>query len=267
MPTPTADSHYADELGRTNPDEAARLDALAAALDPDTFRRLEAAGPAPDARVLEVGAGNGTIAGRLATLCPEGQVTATDLDTTHLPANLPARVRVLRHDVVEDHFPGGSFGLIHARCVLMHLPQRERVAERMRDWLAPGGTLLLEEIAHFPSARLPEGDPVRRSVEESCELLSASYGMEAEWGLRVPQVLHRLGFEDISVEVTLPAVRPGSPMAAWWSLTLTALGPRLVETGALTEKEIGHALSAMREPGHLTFPLAVTAVRARSPRS
>ncbi|MEV7617447.1 methyltransferase [Streptomyces sp. NPDC089799] len=267
MSTPTADSHYADELGRANPDEAARLDALAAALDPGTLRRLEASGLARDARVLEIGAGKGTVAARLAALCPDGLITATDLDTSHLPTDLPAQVRALRHDVAEDPFPEGSFDLVHARCVLMHLPGRERVVERIRDWLAPGGTVLLEEIAHFPLTHMPEGDPVRRSVKASSELLGDSYGMEADWGLRVPQVLHRLGYTDISVEVTIPPVHPGSPMATWWSLTLAALGPRLLETGALTRTEVDTALSAMDEPGYLSFPLAVTAVRARSPRS
>ncbi|MER5931866.1 class I SAM-dependent methyltransferase [Streptomyces sp. NPDC002054] len=265
---PTADSsHYADELGRTNPAEAARLRALAEALDPDTFLRLEAAGLGPDTRVLEVGAGTGTVAAWLAERCPSGHVTATDLDVSHLPAGLPEHVHTLRHDIVEDPFPDGSFDLIHARCVLMHLPERERVVERMRGWLAPGGTLLLEEIVHFPAAQMPAGDPVRRSVEAACELLASSYGMEVEWGLRATSVLHRNGFEDITADITLPALRADAAMTEWWIQTLTALGPRLRETGGMSGAEIDTALSVLRDPGHLSFPLGVAAIRAHLPLS
>ncbi|WP_190344223.1 class I SAM-dependent methyltransferase [Streptomyces venezuelae] len=265
---PTADSsHYADELGRANPAEAARLRALADALDPETVRRLEEAGPAPDARVLEVGAGTGTVAAWLADRCPRGHITATDLDLSHLPAELPEHVHTLRHDIVEDPFPEGSFDLIHARCVLMHLPQRERVVERMRGWLAPGGTLLLEEIVHFPAALMPVGDPVRHSVEACCDLLASSYGMEAEWGLQATAALHRNGYQDIAAEMTLPAFRSDAAMTDWWIRTVTALGPRLRETGRMSQAEIDAALAALGEPEHLSFPLGVLAVRARVPLS
>ncbi|MFB7462430.1 class I SAM-dependent methyltransferase [Streptomyces sp. NPDC056224] len=264
MPT-APDSRYADELGRTNPSETARLRALTDALDADTLRRLDAVGPAPGARVLEVGAGTGTVAAWLASRCPRGLITATDLDTTHLPTGLPGHVRVLRHDVTRDPFPAESFDLIHARCVLLHLPERERVVERMRDWLAPGGTLLLEDVVHFPHTGLAPGDPVRRSVEGICALLADSYGMEPDWGLRAPDVLHRYGYEQIAAEIALPVFRKGAPIADFWYRTVAALAPRLRESGCMTEAGIGSALAALRDPDRVSFPLGVHAVRARRP--
>ncbi|MEV8533768.1 methyltransferase [Streptomyces sp. NPDC051211] len=261
------ENRYADELGRTNPSEPARLRALTDALDPDTFRRLDAVGPAADARVLEVGAGTGTVAAWLAARCPQGRITATDLDTGHLPPGLPGHVRALRHDVTRDPFPSESFDLIHARCVLLHLPQRERVVERMRDWLAPGGTLLLEDVVHFPHTGLPVGDPIRRSVEGTCALLADSYGMEPDWGLRAPDVLHRNGYEDITAEMVLPAFRSTAAVSEFWYRTTAALAPRLRESGSMTEAEIDAALAALRDPERVAFPLGVLAVRARKPRA
>jgi SAM-dependent methyltransferase len=52
---------------------------------------------------------------------------------------------VIRHDVRTDPFPEQSFDLIHARAVLMHIPDDPYLLPRMASWLAPGGWLVLEE--------------------------------------------------------------------------------------------------------------------------
>ena len=41
---------------------------------------------------------------------------------------------VLRHDVLTDDFPGGSFDLVHIRAVLMHIPGRMATLQRMASW-------------------------------------------------------------------------------------------------------------------------------------
>jgi trans-aconitate methyltransferase len=61
----------------------------------------------------------------------------TDLSFPNLTA--------LGHDVRTDGFPEGSFDLVHARAVLMHIGQRMATLRRMVSWLAPGGWLLVED--------------------------------------------------------------------------------------------------------------------------
>ena len=125
-------------------------------------------------------------AGWPATSGPAASVTATDLDTGFLEAIDLPNLRVRRHDVTADHFPEGSFDLVHARTVLMHLPERMRTLRRMASWLAPGGWLLIEDAdfgmwmadhdplwaAHprawheaFPNGSLTEGRALLRQVQ------------------------------------------------------------------------------------------------------
>ncbi|MFJ8013713.1 class I SAM-dependent methyltransferase [Streptomyces sp. NPDC096339] len=263
----TADSQsagrYDDELGHVNPLELARLRAITTAFDPDTEQRLAALRVPQDGRCLEVGAGTGTTAVWLAARCSRGRVTATDLDLTLMPRDRPDNLDVVRHDVTVDEFPEHSFDLIHARFVLMHLPQREQVVERMRRWLVPGGTLHIEELVNFPCAGMPETSPLRRGIETAWSMLAASYGMERNWGTRAASVLTRCGYREVMAEASLPASHPGAPVAEVSRLSLTTLTPALVERGLLSEEEVEAGIAELLDPARISFPLAVIAVRGR----
>jgi tRNA A58 N-methylase Trm61 len=76
-------------------------------LDPDTIRILQRRGIQPSWRCLELAAGAGLIARWLAARCPDGQVVATDIDTSFLSGLSAPNLGVLRHDVV-DAGPGGG---------------------------------------------------------------------------------------------------------------------------------------------------------------
>ncbi|MFG2114000.1 class I SAM-dependent methyltransferase [Streptomyces sp. NPDC048718] len=258
---------YADVLTHRHPEERARLDALSRAFDPQTRRRLEAAAIAPDWSCLEIGAGAGTIAHWLAARCHRGRVTATDLDVTliHEPVSAPLTVRV--HDVTKDTFPEGSFELIHARAVLMHLPQRERITKRMLSWLAPGGVLLVEDLVHFPRHGLPASSPLRRVIDAWWTFLAASFGMDDTWGVRAAAVMRDAGYENVRSEADLPVFHAGSPIAEFSRLTIQAIAPRLVGAGLLGEADVRAGLEEIDDPGHLSFPIAVVATFGHRPAS
>jgi trans-aconitate methyltransferase len=57
------------------------------------------------------------------------------------------------HNIVTDPLPEASFDLIHARLVLVHLPEREKVLARLMAALKPGGWLVDEE---FDSSMSPD---------------------------------------------------------------------------------------------------------------
>lgn len=116
----------------TNAGESRRLDLFAERLDPVTKRRIGSLGLGPAARCLELGGGRGSIAAWLAQdLAPQGQVTATDLETGFVSGLALPNLTVLRHDVRTDEFPEGSFDLVHIRAVLMHIPGRMAALQRM----------------------------------------------------------------------------------------------------------------------------------------
>ncbi|MBD0708885.1 MULTISPECIES: class I SAM-dependent methyltransferase [unclassified Streptomyces] len=258
---------YADVLTHRLPEEPARLDALTHAFDPQTRRRLDAVGVAPDWSCLEIGAGTGTIAHWLAERCRRGRVTATDLDVSLVHEPVPDNLGVLVHDVTKDTFPEGSFQLIHARAVLMHLPQREQVVTRMLPWLAPGGVLLVEELVDFPRHGLPESSPLRKVIDAWWSSLAASYGMDGGWGVRVAAAMRDSGYENVRAEADLLALHAGSPIAEFSRLTIQTIAPRLIGSGLLGEADVKAGLEEFADPGHLSFPIAVIATTGRRPRN
>ena len=127
-------------------DESRRLQLFQQRLDPLTKRRVERLAVGPGAACLEVGGGRGSITRWLSELVgANGKVTATDLQLEFLTSIDAPNVEVLRHDLRTDTFPERWFDLIHARAVLMHIPDDPEILRRMVSWLRPGGWLLLEE--------------------------------------------------------------------------------------------------------------------------
>ena len=78
------------------------------------------------------------------------------------------RVEVRRHDIARDDPPPGVFDLIHARLVLIWIPQRDEALRRMAGALRPGGWLLIEDFdpslqpAACIDAHLPDHDTANK---------------------------------------------------------------------------------------------------------
>ncbi|MGW7683088.1 methyltransferase domain-containing protein [Kribbella sp. NPDC054772] len=124
------------------------LDHLGAILDAPTRWALERRPLSPTARCLEIGAGSGAIANWLAARTAE--VVAVDIDTSQLTDMAP-NVVVRQHDLRNGLGVDGTFDLIHARLVLVHLPEREQVFADLVNALAPGGRIV---IGDFTGRRL-----------------------------------------------------------------------------------------------------------------
>jgi 2-polyprenyl-3-methyl-5-hydroxy-6-metoxy-1,4-benzoquinol methylase len=117
-----------------------RFDAFATLFDPTTFRHFEGFGVGPGWRCWEVGVGGTSVVSWLAKkVGPTGRVVATDIDTSRVApaARPPVEVRV--HDVGAEEPPGEGFDLVHARLVLVHVPDRERALRSMIGLCGPAG--------------------------------------------------------------------------------------------------------------------------------
>src|SRR5690349_24112227 len=124
-----------------------RFDALSQVFDLTTFCHIDALGHATGWRCWEVGAGGPSVPNGLAErVSLTGSVIATDLDTTWLAERVGAGVEVVQHDVAHDEPPAGDkFDLVHARLVLLHIPERNQALRRMVAALRPGGVMLVED--------------------------------------------------------------------------------------------------------------------------
>src|SRR5215469_1648889 len=130
-------------LANSGRETGSRFAALSDLFDSVTIHHLQKCGVKCGWHCLEVGAGGGSIARWLADRVGRtGRVLATDIDIRFLEPLKSPNLEVLRHNIALDSLPQGVFDLVHARLVLLHLPQRENALEHMISGLKPGGWIV-----------------------------------------------------------------------------------------------------------------------------
>ncbi|MFF2924163.1 methyltransferase [Streptomyces celluloflavus] len=236
-----------------------RFEAFAELFDPWTLGHLERPGPLTGLRCWEVGAGGPSLPAALAArVGPTGQVLVTDLDTTWL-TGLPdggpdsAPVRVLRHDVVREEPPGGDFDLVHARLVLVHLPERAQVLRTLAAAVRPGGRLVIEDAdpALQPLACPDERGPAQElanRIRRGFRALLAERGADLAFGRTLPALLRAAGLREVAAEAYFPVTSPACRELE--AATVRQLREQLIAAGLATPAEIEQHLANLREePG------------------
>jgi SAM-dependent methyltransferase len=223
----------------------ARLAALAELFDATTFRHIEAIGIAPGWRCWEVGAGGSTVTRWLAErVGPSGRVVATDLDPSHVGGSAVIDVRV--HDVAREPPPADQLDLVHARLVLVHVPERDAVLRTLVSALRPGGWLVIEDAdpALQPLAVL---DPRSEADELANRLRAAARavltGIDPAYGRTLPRRLAEAGLVDVSADAYMPLALPAC--TALERATIAQVGPRLLDRGLATADELERHLASL----------------------
>ncbi|MFF4395649.1 methyltransferase domain-containing protein [Streptomyces sp. NPDC001480] len=229
-------------------DEAGqRFDAFATLFDPTTFRHLEGLGIGPGLRCWEVGAGGTSVVSWLAEkVGPTGTVVATDIDISRVAAAARPPVEARVHDVGADEPPGQGFDLVHARLVLVHVPDRERALRSMVEALRPGGRLLIEDAdpALQPLLCPDEHSPAQQlanRLRHGFRKLLADRGADLSYGRKLPRLLREAGLRDVRADAFFPMTSPAC--AALESATVRQIRGQLVAAGIATDEEIDRHLS------------------------
>jgi SAM-dependent methyltransferase len=230
---------------RAAPAEA-RLGALAELFDPWTFRHMEDRGIAAGWRCWEVGAGGPSVAAGLAErVGPTGRVLATDIDVSWAAGTEGDGVEVRRHDIGADDPPDEVFDLIHARLVLVHVPNRDEALRSMVRCLAPGGWLLVEDAdpALQPLGCLEELGPAEvlaNKLRVGFRTLLAERGVDLAYGRSLPRRLREAGLVSVGADAYFPITLPAS--AVLEITTVESIGPALLERGLASSEEIARHL-------------------------
>jgi trans-aconitate methyltransferase len=227
--------------------EPYRLALLEHHADPTSAARLQASGIGPGWRCLEVGAGRGSVARWLAKrVGPSGSVIALDLDTSLLAGLDEPNVEILSGDVLEIELAEESFDLIHTRLVLMHIPERRRVIERMVSLLAPGGWLVVEELDYMAAAC----DPDVERVALFTAFKEALPTIDFECGRAILGELGEAGLSDTGADVRVDVIEGATALARWEQLSLQALTDEVLSAGTATIEQIDAHLARLEDPAY-----------------
>src|SRR6185437_14553288 len=101
-------------------------------------------------------------------------------------------IAVLEHNLFTDDFPAGSFDVIHARAVLEHIPAREETLDRITEWLAPDGVLVLVDCASYP-IESSHNDDYRAALQAWVDVIGRT-GTDYAWTRTFPEPLQRHGY-------------------------------------------------------------------------
>lgn len=247
-----------------------RFASLATLYDAVSFRHLDALGIGAGWRCLEVGAGGGSVAQFMSErVGPTGHVLATDLDTSWLPTPPPANLELRRHDIGNDPLPESAFHLVHARAVLVFVPDLQTALARMVAALRPGGWLLLEELDplrteafRFPESR--DAALVQKMRDATFELMRRR-GADLGLARRLPRVVREAGLTDLGAEGYFVPIRTAA-VVQLARANLDQVGDEIIGTGLMTAAEVDRYRAVLERPDCL-FPasLPLISVWARRP--
>ncbi|MDT7801534.1 MAG: hypothetical protein QOI78_4967 [Actinomycetota bacterium] len=240
--------------------EHQRLRLLEQSFDPFSFRQLESLGVQPGWRCLEVGAGAGSVAAKMAELAGPANVVATDLSLAFLGPLAEQGVTVLHHDVTADDAPG-EFDVIHTRFVLEHLAEREAVIKRLGSWLTPGGWLLIEIGTTLPE--LSSHPATRQAMAVLSRVMTERVGTAPEWARTLPVPLEEAGLVDCAAEGAVLPARGGQPLAGWLKGTIKLVEEHALATGMLTREVLDAAYAAYEMPSFVDYTWMTVAARGR----
>jgi SAM-dependent methyltransferase len=255
------DPNAAYALGQ-NPEESARLQRQADELAPESTMVLDRASLGPGQSAVDLGCGpRGVLDLLAARVGPAGRVVGVDADPAHvaLAAQFAAgrglgNVEVLAADARGTGFPSGSFDVVHARTLLVTVPEPAVVAAEMVRLARPGGWVVSVE----PDTEFMVCYPKSAAFERISTFFPPVFrrnGADPWIGRRVPELLGQAGLEDVGLQVTAQAYPAGHTRRTIRLDLLRSIRLQVVEMGLASAVELEELDAAAR--AHLDDPATV----------
>jgi len=253
-------------LANSGSESLARFAALSALFDPATIGHLAQCGVGPGWHCLEVGAGGGSIATWLADrVGPSGAVLATDIDPRFLHPPARPNLEVQRHDIAVDSLPENAFDLVHARLVLLHIPQRQQAMARMVRALKPGGWIVAEEFDSLSMAPPSPLCPAEMQLQTQVALLRLleDHGVDRLYGRRLFGVLQSQGLVDLHAEGRVVLLRHGTAGASMLRANYEQLRDAMISQGYITREQFDSDLQRVQDLRFAMLSALMWSVRGR----
>jgi len=260
----------------SSPAELDRLRRQSAELAGHSATLLDRAGLRPGQTAADLGCGPSGILGLLAgRVGPAGRVTGLEID----PASVAlarefaaehglANVEVRQGDARSTGLPPGSFDLVHARTLLINIPEPARVVAEMVRLARSGGWVVSLEPDAVISVCYPPHPAWDRLLELSMSIRRQD-NADPYVGRRLPGLFRQAGLTEVGVEATADIYPPGHPRRTVRVDLVRSMRPRILALGLAGQRELEELDRAAREhlddPGTLVLPHLLFLAWGRKP--
>ena len=213
----------------------------------------------PGSRVLDVGCGPGYASLDLAQLVGHtGRVVGVDLSGRFIDeaarragalglgqaAFVEGDVGELGEMLGEN---GGAFDAAYARWVLCFAPDTAGVLEKIAERVRPGGRVIVQDYFNYRAFTAGPHDPRFTVFQRAVEASWRDSGGNPDVVGIVPGILQGLGFKVEVLRAHQRVCRPGEALWARPDTWVRSFGPRLVESGHMSEGELGDLMALWAE--------------------
>jgi ubiquinone/menaquinone biosynthesis C-methylase UbiE len=245
-------------LGR-DPEESARLRRQSDELRSQSAELLDRIGLRPGQSAIDLGCGPSGILNLLsAAVSPDGRVVGLDADPAHTAMASQyaselglSNVEVITADARHTGLPADSFDLVHARTLLVTIPEPGEVLGEMVRLARPGGWVASQE----PDAEVALCYPELPAWDRMREIFRAAFsrsGADVRTGRRLTEAYRQAGLADVEVAVHAPAYPAGHSRRTVIPDLVRSLRPVILELGLCDERELAELDRTVRE--HLADP-------------
>ena len=155
-------------------------------------------------------------------------------------------VKVLRADAASTGMPGDIFDLVHARLVLVNIPNAEAVVGEMVRLACPGGMVASHEADYLPHLC----DPPLRAWDRLFQIYrdySSANGIDLFIGRRTHRLFREAGLVNIEVNPVIHVYPQGhNRRTIFWDF-LQNVRDSIVEQGLIADSEFSELLAELKE--------------------
>ncbi|MGL5941529.1 MAG: class I SAM-dependent methyltransferase [Waterburya sp.] len=241
--------HYAIAGGAEG---KARLKILSRVMQPYTqnfFQRLEIT---TGMHCLDLGCGGGDVTFELALLVgKQGKVVGLELDETIIRLTQEDSQRLGLTNVelkvadalslVEEN----KYDLAYSRFLLTHLSHPQKVIEKMKIALKPGGWIAIEDLAFSGHFCFPQCQAFDKYIELYQQVVQ-NKGGDPEIGLKLPGMLKKAGFKEVNLNLVQPTFIEGEGKSIA-QITMEKIRSAVLEQGLSSPNEIELIISELKE--------------------
>ena len=257
--------------------ETARLQRQSDELRADSAALLSQVGLGPGQAAIDVGCGPSGIIELLSErVTPGGRVVGLDADPAHVAVarelarrNGLGNVTIVAADARRTGLPAGSFDLVHARTLLVTVPEPAEVLAEMVRLARPGGWIVSLE----PDAEYSLCYPAHPAWTRLAEIFHTAFsrnGADLLIGRRLTELYRQAGLQDIGVEGRAGVYRSGDTRSTVRPDLVRSMRSAILRLGLADQQELDELDCAVREhlhdPRTLVMPHLSFLVWGRKPQ-